>query len=177
MKKYTVTLAGRGAEVFVHKIDEEQKSKLKDMNIEEEDTDIDWEKLSEILKVDNWDYSEETYTGIYTSPTAHHIIVMDEEDKIVWESDEEYEMEVSEDEDYIDIYKENVLLIEHSVKGDFKSFVIETEEKFNPLKLTPEITEINESVQIVTGLRYDGVKLELDEWGDNWSKGAFFYIF
>lgn len=176
MKKYKITVAGRGAEVYVHKIDDEQKKLLQDMNLEDEDVQVDWDKLTEVLNVDNWDYSDEVYTGCYTSPTAHHIIVVDDEDNTIWESDEDYEMEGLEDEDYVEVNRENVLIIEHSVKGDFMSYVIETEEDFNSDKLSPIITEINEAVQIVTGLRYDGKKLEIDEWGDNWSKGAYFYI-
>ena len=64
----------------------------------------------------------------------------------------------------------------HIQRSDIKQ-KIETEEDFNPEKLTPEITEINDSIQIITGLRYDGKKLEVNEWGDSWTKNIILRIF
>lgn len=176
MKKYLVTLSGRGAEVYIHKIDEEQKKTLQEMDIEDKDQSVDWDKLNETLKVENWDYADVSYTGAYPSPTSSYLAVMDDQDEIVWESDEDYELSPMNDEDYKMVYEKDVLLIEHYVKGSFATYAFETE-NFEPEKLAPILTEINETVELITGMTYDGQQLEVEEWGDNWSKGAFFYIF
>ena len=102
---------------------------------------------------------------------------MDMNNELIWSSDENTEFEPSEDEDYVNKEYENILMVVHQMKGDFKSYVIETEEDFNPEKLTPEITEINEAIQIITGLRYDGKKLEVDDWEDSWTKNIVLWLF
>ena len=38
MKTYTVNFGGRGADLYIHKINEEQKSKLKEMDLEDSET-------------------------------------------------------------------------------------------------------------------------------------------
>jgi len=177
MKKYTIYLGGYGAEVYIHNINDEQKSRLEDIDVESTEEEVDWDVLNEILDVDSLDYGDVTYTGSYTDPDSLDVRVLDENDELIWSSDEETDFDPSEDEDYVDKQHENILMAVHEMKGDFKSYVIETEEDFNPEKLTPEITEINDAIQIITGLRYDGKKLEVDEWGDSWTKNIILRIF
>ena len=178
MNTYTVILGGRGAEIYVHPINEEQKQKLKDMKIEDEDAPVDWDKLNEVLGVDNWDYSDEVYSGPYDNPSAYHITVLDEQDNEVFSSDEDFYMDEGDDENDVKfVERADVLVIEHYVKGTFKNYKLTVEGKFDSEKLTPVTTEINETVSVMTDLKYDNKELELDEYGDNWSKGAFFHIF
>ena len=175
--KYKVILGGRGADVFIHQIDDEQKQKLKEMDVENTSVVVDWDKLNEVLKVENWDYTDESYVGVYPTPEAYYITVFDENDELVFESDQDFYMDQGEeDDDYKFIEKENVLLIEHILKGNFKEYLLDIEEPFNPEKLTFKMLDFNEEVELIVDLKYDNKELELEEWGDNWSKGTYFYI-
>lgn len=170
-------MGGRGAELYLHQINEEQKGKLKEMDVENESVAVDWDRLNEVLGVENFDNTEEVYIGAYPQPSAYHITVFDDKDELVWESDEDFYMDEGEEEDdYKMVDKEHTLLIEHYVKGNFVEYVLETE-KFDPEKLQTRTVEINETVQVITGLKYDNQELEIDEYGDNWSKNTIFYIF
>lgn len=177
MKNYKVVLGGRGAEVYIHPINEEQKQKLKEMDVENENVSVDWDKLNSVLGVESWDYSDEIYSGPYDNPSAYHITVVDEEDKIIFSSDENFYMEEGENEEDIKfIQKDDVLIIEHYLKGSFKEYTLNIEENFDENKLTPVIYEINEIVSVITDLKYENNEMDLEEYGDNWSKGAFFHI-
>lgn len=177
MKKYNLILGGRGAEIMIHDITQEQKEKLKEMDIESKDAPVDWDKLNEILGHD-WDSSDEMYTGAYDNPTAYHIRVFDENENEVFASDDDFFLEEGDsDTDYQFVEKENVLVAEHYVKGTFKEYELEIEGEFDPMKVTPVVVEINEAISVITDLKYDGKELENFEYGDDWSKGAFFYIF
>ena len=176
MKNYKIVFGGRGADLYIHKIDENQKQQLQEMRVTDKDEPVDFDKLNEVLKVENWDYTDESYTGAYTSPELYHISVFDEDDNLVWESDEDFYMDQGEEEeDYKYMEKQDVLMIEHYVKGVFKEYKLETEEDFNPEKLSTKLVDINEEVEIIVDLKYDNKELELDEWGDYWSKGTFFH--
>lgn len=177
MKKYKIILGGRGAETYVHPINSEQKEKLQQMGIEDRDFEVDWDKLNEVLGTE-WDYTDETYSGAYDNPAAYHITVFDEEDNEVFSSDDDFYMDgTDDDEDYIFVEKENILVIEHYVKGTFKEYELEIEETFDPQKLSRVVVEINEAISVIKDLKYDNKAMEDFEYGDTWSKGAFFYLF
>lgn len=170
-------LGGRGAELYIHQINEEQKTKLKEMDIENKDVAVDWDKLNETLGTE-WDFTDDMYTGAYDNPTAYHIRVFDENDNEVFASDDDFFLEEGDsDTDYEFVEKENILLIEHYMKGTFKEYELEIEGDFDPLKITPVVVEVNEAISLITGLKYDGKEIEDFEYGDDWSKGAFFHIF
>lgn len=172
-----MTLGGRGAELYIHQLTEEQKQQLQDMKIEDRDAPVDWDKLNEILKTE-WDYTDDMYTGAYDNPTAYHIRVFDENDEEVFSSDDDFFLEEGEsEEDYQFVEKENVLVIEHYMKGTFKDYELEIEGEFDPSKITPVVVEINEAISLITDLKYDNKEIENFEYGDDWSKGAFFHIF
>lgn len=175
--KYKVTLGGRGADLYIHRINEEQKNKLKEMGVENPDVPVDWDKLIEVLNVDMWDSTDEVFSGIYPDPNLYYITVTDENDEMVWESTDDFFMDQGEeDEDYKYIEQTDVLLIEHVFKGTFKEYSLEIDEDFNPEKLTYKLLDYNEDVEIITDLKYDNKEMELEEWGDNWSKGTYLYI-
>lgn len=177
LKTYKVILGGRGAELYIHPINEEKKQLLKEMDVENDNVLVDFDKLSEVLGVENWDYTDEIYSGPYDNPSAYHITVLDEQEDVVWQSEDDFYMSESEsEEDYEFIEKENSLLIEHYVKGTFKEYNLITPENFDPEKLTPVLIEVNETASVITGLKYDNEEMEINEYGDNWSKGTFFHI-
>lgn len=177
MKKINLILGGRGAEIYIHNINDDQKEKLKQMDIESKDAPVDWDKLNEILGTD-WDSTDEMYTGAYDNPTAYYIRAFDENQNEIFESDDDFFLEEGDsDTDYQFVEKENVLVIEHYIKGTFKEYELEIEEDFDSSKITPVVVEVNEAISVITDLKYDGKELENFEYGDDWSKGAFFYIF
>jgi hypothetical protein len=178
MKTYKLILSGRGADIFIHPVNEEQRQKFIDMDIMADDAEVDLDEVTEILGVDSWDYADETYTGSYCSPEGYHIQVLDENEEVVWKSDDDFYMNEGEDEgDYTFIEKENILVIEHYVKGTFKEYELNIEGEFDPEKLSFKRVDVHEYVEVITDLKYDGQSLELDEYGDYWSKGCFFYLF
>lgn len=177
MKKINLILGGRGAEIYIHNINDDQKEKLKQMDIESKDAPVDWDKLNEILGTD-WDSTDDMYTGAYDNPTAYYIRAFDENQNEIFESDDDFFLEEGDsDTDYQFVEKENVLVIEHYIKGTFKEYELEIEEDFDSSKITPVVVEVNEAISVITDLKYDGKELENFEYGDDWSKGAFFYIF
>ena len=178
MKTYKLILSGRGADIFIHPVNEEQRQKFIDMDIMADDAEVDLDEVTKILGVDSWDYADETYTGSYCSPESYHIQVLDENEEVVWRSDDDFYMNEGEDEgDYTFIEKENILVIEHYVKGTFKEYKLNIEGEFDPEKLSFKRVDVHEYVEVITDLKYDGQSLELDEYGDYWSKGCFFYLF
>jgi len=175
--KYKMTLGGRGAEIYIHKITDEQKKELLDMKIEDRNAPVNWDKLHEILKTE-WDYTDDIHTGAYDDPTDYHIMVFNENGGEVFSSDDDFFMEGGDSpNDYEFVEKENVLVIEHYVKGTFKEYEINIDGEFNPKKITPVVVEINETISLIKDLKYDNKEIEDFEYGDDWSKGAFFYIF
>ena len=63
------------------------------------------------------------------------------------------------------------------MKGTFKEYELNIEDEFDPEKLSFKRVDVHEYVEVITDLKYDGQSLELDEYGDYWSKGCFFYLF
>ena len=185
MKKLKVLLGGRGAEAYVFKLTPEQKQKLVDCKVEKGNMDVD--EISEILEVGYITESEEVYTGAYANSDGWGFVieVYDEEDKTIWNSyeiekdwdfDEETKWD-NEEEGYQSVADaENLLIIEDYSKGNYYTFELEIEGEFDPKKLSPMITEIGERIEIITGLFYDGKKLEVYEYGDTWSKGLYFHL-
>ncbi len=55
-----------------------------------------------------------------------------------------------------------MLYISESIKGIFYSFTLELDNEFDIFKLNPILTEVGESIELVTGLIYDGKKLNAD---------------
>ena len=178
MKKYRIILGGRGAECFLHNLTEEKKEMLIEIDIEDNEQKVDNETINEILDVDYWDIADHTIMGVYNDSQNIYISVVDENEKVVWESGVGFKFMVPDDFDwdYRDYYKPNQLMIEHQIKGNFYEYEIELKDDFNPEKITPIFSEVNEVVDLVIGLKYDGKELEVADWGSNDSKGVFFYL-
>jgi hypothetical protein len=93
----------------------------------------------------------------------------------VWESKDDWELDF---EEYEYAFEEpNVLIVEDYIKGIFFTYELEIEEDFDYKKLKPIVTEISESVELLTELTYNGVNLNsFKDFGDYWSKGLTFYL-
>lgn len=182
MKKYKVVLGGRGAEVYVFKLTSEQKQKFVEGEIEKDKMDL--ETVYEILGISFISETDETYSGPYIDSESFIFEVYDEEGKLVWDSynmEKDWDFDQDSRWDNKDGYEsvsddENLLIAEDYTKGNFREFILEIEEDFDPSKLLPMDTEIAERIQIITGIFYDGKRIEQSEWGDTWSKGLYFYL-
>ena len=173
MKKYKISVSGKGSETFVFPINEEQKQKLKEIDVEK--SDMDFNEISEILNVESISDIDISYVGVYSDPELYHIEVENENGAIIWESDTQFYPE-----DNIEEYlhnDEDVLLVEDYQKGTFFTYELELEEEFNFALLNLITKEIAERVEIVVGLTYNGNDIEiLKDFGDTWSKGISYYL-
>jgi hypothetical protein len=176
--KYKIKLGGRGADIWVHDINEEQKKLLKEGNVEIDQ--MEYDDIAKVLGKDNVDDSDFVYTGVYDEQDAIVIEVRDEEGNVVFDSTEEDEWYFNEDtmidNENIEFVHEgdNKFLVESYSKGNFFEFDLECEE-FDHAKLSPELVEINERFQLITGLFYDGQELE-KEFDDYWGKGYYYHL-
>ena len=173
MKKYKISVSGKGSETFVFPINEEQKQKLKEIDVEK--SDIDFDEVGEILNVESISDTDISYIGAYSDPELFHIEVENENGVIIWESDTQFYPEDNVEEYLYD--DENVLLVEDYQKGTFFTYELELEEEFNFALLNLIIKEIGERVEIVVGLTYNGNDIEnFKDFGDTWSKGISYYL-
>ena len=88
MRKYKISLYTKGAECYIHKISEDQKSKL--IEIDVEGTDPDSEVVSEILNVNDVFETDDIILGGYYDPKLFSIQVENEIGDVIWESGDNY---------------------------------------------------------------------------------------
>jgi len=177
MKKVKLILGGRGSECYVHNITEEQKERLLDAGLEDDNMTI--ELACEILGIDFFEDGATTYTGAYIQPDDFYIAAYDEDNNLIWESNEDFEFNPEfEDHDFESVEEDGTkLIIEDYIKGTYFEYQLELDEDFDPQKLSAVQLEISEIIQIIKGLKYNGQELEVVEWGDYWSKGFYFHIY
>ena len=171
MKTYKISLGGRGSECFIFPIDETQYQKLLNGDVESDKMELD--DILETIEVEDIFDSEISVLGAYD--TEYYITVSDENGDEIWNSETE-----SIDHDntqWVDVDIEgDYLVIEDYSKGNFFNFYVETEDDFNPNKIGFIITEVADSRDIITSIKYDNEDLsDTKEYDDYWSKG-FYYI-
>lgn len=172
---YKVILSGDGCEVFLHEIDQEKKKLLHESSVFVSDGDPDFEKIEEILE-ESWDYTEHTYEGVY--PDRYYISIFNEDDVLVWESDEEFIESLEFNDNLIVVDKKDILLIEQYMSGDFREFTLEIDEPLDPTKFSVKGMEINQEIMFITSLQYDGKDISKNTWlTDKWTKDFYFHTF
>jgi hypothetical protein len=173
MKKYKISVSGKGSEIFVFPINEGQIQRLKEIDVEK--SDIDFDEVGEILNVESISDTDISYIGAYSDPELFHIEVENGNGAVIWESDTQFYPEDNVEEYLYD--DEDVLLVEDYQKGTFFTYELELEEEFNFALLNLITKEIAERVEIVVGLTYNGNDIEnFKDFGDTWSKGISYYI-
>lgn len=181
--KYKILLGGRGSETYIHSITDEQKKILIDEEVERDQ--MEYDRIMEVIGVPNYNDTEETYAGPYYSNGDYVIEVYNDKDEKIWDSvddgkdDWEFNIELVEElDDWATevVNEDNKLIIEDYCKGNFKEFTLEIDGEFDPNLLSPKTIEINERMDIISGLYYNGVEIEEFEWGDTWGKGMYYYI-
>jgi hypothetical protein len=173
MKKYKIVISGRGAECYVHSINEEQLKEF--ISSEVESGDCEPETISEILNKEDIFETDNIFLGPYNNPEDFLIQVFNDNNIKIWESDQKFEFQETENEYLFET--DNSLLIEDYTKGEFYNYEIEVDGEFDENKLKPVITEIAEVVEIITGFYYGDVDLNnYKDYGDYWSKGITYYL-
>lgn len=181
MKKYKIEVLGKGCEISVFELSTEQKKQLK--GVDEDMLNLD--EICEKLNVDDILDSDERYIGANIGFDDYNIIVKDDNDNVVWESNPhlstnpEWKREIEWIES---VYHENnVLFVEESIKsyeGYLFNFTLETENEFNAELLIPIGTELSELFYIITSMRYDGNDLtDTKDYGDYSLKGSTYHLY
>jgi len=164
---YKIEIQGRGSEFTIYELTEEQKEKLQDGGIEDDVMDSD--QICEVLEVEDY-FSNDSQMALYDG--EYYIKVTDENENVIWESEEGHEFEKTE---LVDVYNDgDYLLIDDYQKGHFFTYFLEVD-SFDPKLLTPVNTEFIGRYSVITDFKYNGQKIDR-EWGDTWSKGYTYYL-
>jgi len=158
MKKYTIELSGHGEDCFIHEINDKQFEKYEDKEVEDGEM-----TLSQVLKVLKKNSHTDTETSIFgPNPDSISLYIKDENGSTLFEYEENWEFQSVQNEDGVLFDEPNLLFISEILKGTFYSFTLELDNEFVISKLNPILTEVGESVELITGLTYDGKKLYAD---------------
>jgi hypothetical protein len=158
MKKITIELSGHGEDCFIHEINDKQFEKFEDKEVEDGEM-----SLSQVLKVLKKNSHTETESSVFgPNPDTVSLYIKDENGSTLFEYEDNWEFQSVQNEDGVLFDEPNLLYISESLKGIFYSFTLELENEFDISKLNPIITEVGESIELITGLIYDGKKLNAD---------------
>jgi hypothetical protein len=173
MSKFTILLGGRGSEVSVHSITEEQKEKLEHLNLDE----CAMEDVIHILNFDDESSlieTNEVYIGVY--PEHSRITVFDENNnEVIFNEDVEkliMEEMISDYTQSNEIYQPLKLYVNDYIKGTPFMLDVDGDEPFDIKKLEFNYTDI-EGMEMISSFKYNGVE---SEFGDYWSKGLTYFL-
>ena len=152
MSKFTISLHGRGAEINVHNITEEQREKLEHLDLD----NCIFEDVSDVLDMED-EFSlvgsDEVYIGSY--PEHSRITVFDEEREIVFSEEIEnltLNELISESSSIKEVYQKNKLYVNDNIKGTFFELVVE-EDSFDVKNLELHFSDI-EGSELITSIKY-----------------------
>lgn len=171
MSKFTITLHGRGSEINVHPITDDQREKLENIDLNNTSPKV----VSDILELSdefNLVDTDEIYIGAYRENSQ--ITVMDEyEEQVFSESCEKliFDELISPDNTTTEIYQSSKLYVNDYIKGNFFTLEIE-EDSFDPKLLQLNYTEV-EGLELISSFKY---KDKESEFGDYWSKGMVYFL-
>jgi hypothetical protein len=163
--KYRILVSGRGSECYVHKISPETKIILSERKIE--NNEMDAEEIAEVLGLHFVTDSDDIVLGPYNDPEDYLIKVLDENDKVIWESDNDHEFF---DYQFNFLFEdETILTVDDYTKGLFYTYEVELEKDFDYKKLVPIVSEISGEISVITDLMYNDIDLrDYKEYGDYW---------
>jgi hypothetical protein len=166
--KYRILVSGRGSECYVHKISPETKIILSERKIE--NNEMDAEEIAEVLGLHFVTDSDDIVLGPYNDPEDYLIKVLDENDKVIWESGNDHEFF---DYQFNFLFEdETILTVDDYTKGLFYTYELELEKDFDYKKLIPIVSEVSGEISVITDLMYEDIDLrDYKEYGDYWSKG------
>lgn len=178
--KYKITLGGRGADIWIHRLTDEQHKLLQEGEVDKDKMEFD--DIAKVLNRETVDDVDDVFTGVYDNDGDIVIQVFNENDEMVFDSladdDWYFDSETMIDfENYDSVFEgdDHTLFVESYSKGTFFEFQLETEEEFDPTKISPIILEVGERFEMITGLCYKGEELE-KEFSDYWGKGYYYHL-
>ena len=155
MKKYKISIGGRGAELAVFELNNEQYEELEEGNVQHDE--MEYEDICDILGVEAYFDSPNPYIiGVYEE--SFYMKVIDEEGNVIHTIEEldsdNYKLE--------GIYSDGnkYLIIEDSCKGEHITYNLELEEDFDINKVKYINTEVGDRIELITGITYDGKSCE-----------------
>jgi hypothetical protein len=161
MPKYTIDFSGSGAEVSLFHLNKEQKKALKALGKQ-----LDESKVKEIMKIEDVKqprYDYDRYAGIDWYPPTFRISVYDEDGRLIWESDDEVDLDEVDyeiEEVLFSMPEKNILLVVQKFEGFFKKYALETDGEIDPYKLITN-NIFGETKNLIEDLRYDNQELEV----------------
>lgn len=182
MAKYSLLVNGTGFDGSAHVLKSEEVQKIRDFQEEAGYDRLDemYSDLPELLE--NYDHYDTNYwvTSTAMATPRLHFVLVDEEEKIVWDAKPEEFSEVNSEttgfkfpedaEDHvkeIDAYphegKENILLVYEETKGTMIDFVVESDEAPKPIdfSFTVQSLETPEyEIELVDKVFFKGTQLE-----------------
>ena len=166
--KYRILVSGKGSECYVHKISPETKAILLERKVDNDEMDA--EEIAEVLGLHFVTDSDDIVMGPYNDPENYLIKVIDENDKVIWESDNDHEFV---DYQFNFLFEdESILAVDDYTKGLFYTYELELEKDFDYKKLIPIVSEVSGEISVITDLMYEDIDLrDYKEYGDYWSKG------
>jgi hypothetical protein len=171
MSKFTISLFGRGSEVNVHTVTQEQRERLEHLNL----NDCILEDVANILELKdelNLVESDEIYVGAYQENSQ--IVVYDESNREIYSEDCEklinHEM-VSPNGKVDKIYQESKLYVNDYIKGNIFNIEIE-DDKFHISQLEFNFIDI-EGLYMIYSISYEKNESYI---GDYWSKGIVYFL-
>jgi hypothetical protein len=171
MSKFTISLFGRGSEVNVHTVTQEQRERLEHLNL----NDCILEDVANILELKdefNLVESDEIYVGAYQENSQ--IVVYDESNREIYSEDCEklinHEM-ASSNSKFNRIYQESKLYVNDYIKGNIFNIEIE-DDKFDISQLEFNFIDI-EGLYMIYSISY---KKNESYIGDYWSKGIVYFL-
>lgn len=173
--KYKIEVSGRGCEAFIFKLSDEQRQRLWDSDVES--GNMDHQEVCDILGIEDYFSTDDVLMGLYCGSNHGEymwIKVIDELENTVWESSEDFNFGITEEQYKYD--DSDYLVIEDYQKGHFFNYFLESESEFDPTLLSCVITELIGGItQQISEVKYNGQKLDR-EYVDTWSKGYNFYL-
>ena len=182
MAKYSLLVNGTGFDGSAHVLKSEEVQKIRDFQ-EEAGYNALYEMYSDLPELlENYDHYDTNYwvTSTAMATPRLHFVLVDEEEKIVWDVKPEEFSEVNSEttgfkfpedaEDHvkeIDAYphegKENILLVYEETKGTMIDFVVESDEAPKPIdfSFTVQSLETPEyEIELVDKVFFKGTQLE-----------------
>jgi hypothetical protein len=165
--KFRIEIHGRGAEFALYELNPENKETLFESGVES--GDIETDEICQLLNIEYLFADKDTIFGLYDG--EYQVFVYDENDELVWESEEsgldntEFDEDDSEGE---------FLLVEDYQKGHFFTAYVETD-TFDPELLSCVNREYIQQYSSIVKFKYDDEELSTN-WIDTSSKGLNFYL-
>jgi len=165
--KLRIEIHGRGAEFALYELNPETKETLFESGVESGDMETD--EICESLQTEYLFADKDTIFGLYDG--EYQVFVYDENDELVWESEESGLDNIEFDEDDS---KGEFLLVEDYQKGHFFTSYVETD-TFDPELLSCVNREYIGQYSSIVKFKYDDEELSTN-WIDTSSKGFNFYL-